>query len=80
MPGFFLAEGETVCGGGGGGGGGRAVSIAYITQSFHKFIVSLFCLIPTPMWWRGTGGREPGRIREGGGREAGEDKRDARVM
>ena len=29
--------------------GEGSVSIAYIMQSFHKFIVSLFCLIP-PMW------------------------------
>ena len=25
------------------------------------------------MWWRRTGGQEPGRIRAGGGREAGGD-------
>ena len=41
MPGFSLAEGKTV--------GGGSVSITYIMQSFHKFIVSLFCPIPLPM-------------------------------
>ena len=34
MQGFFLAEGHTVTG----GGGGVSISIAYIIQSFHKFI------------------------------------------
>ena len=29
--------------------GEGSVSIAYITQSFRKFIVSLFCPIPPPM-------------------------------
>ena len=44
---FFLAECKAVWGEG-------SVSVAYIMQSFHKFIVSLSCLIlpplPPPMW------------------------------
>ena len=39
---FFLQKAK-LCGGG-------AISTAYVMQSFHKFIVYLFCIIPPPVW------------------------------
>ena len=39
MQGLLLAEGET-----------KEGTRSYIMQYFHKFVVSLFCIISPPMW------------------------------